>query len=149
MARKGVVNLRNVANAILADYGVLVKETVDAEAEKVAKTAAKELRRANMAIRPGPYAKDWSAKQERFSRLGTMWIVYNKAHYQLAHLLENAHDFATRTEKSGYLKIGYWEGESVIKDVESSAQTQFYEAVIRALEEAGASPSKETATNPF
>lgn len=39
----------------------------------------------------GDYARDWAVKTERGAGGSAVFIVHNKKHYQLTHLLENGH----------------------------------------------------------
>ena len=58
---------------------------------KNGKSFAKELR-GTAPKRTGAYAKDWTSKQTGANARGAKtYTVYNKAHYQLTHLLQNGH----------------------------------------------------------
>lgn len=131
MARVDVINLRETVRELLAEYGLEVQEKIDPLCEKAARDAMKKIR-ADSKNRTGVYAKDWAVKPEKFSRIGMVWIVYNKKHYQLAHLLENDHDFVTR-RGGERIKLGEWEGDSVIYEAEQQAQDWLYDACIREL----------------
>ena len=77
--------------AALKTYADGVAEAVDEAAERCAKGLAKELR-GTSPKRTGAYAKDWTAKQTGANeRGGKTYTVYNKAHYQLTHLLQHGH----------------------------------------------------------
>lgn len=77
--------------ATLRTYANGVAEAVDEAAEKCAKGLAKELR-GTAPKRTGAYAKDWTSKQTGANARGAKaYTVYNKAHYQLTHLLQNGH----------------------------------------------------------
>lgn len=77
--------------ATLRTYANGVAEAVDEAAEKCAKGLAKELRD-TAPKRTGAYAKDWTSKQTGANARGAKaYTVYNKAHYQLTHLLQNGH----------------------------------------------------------
>ena len=86
--------------ATLRTYANGVAEAVDEAAEKCAKGLAKELR-GTAPRRTGAYAKDWTSKQTGANARGAKtYTVYNKAHYQLTHLLQNGHKGPAR-RKSG------------------------------------------------
>ena len=74
---------------ILGDYSEEVRDV----AMKCAKKAAKETTEELHATSPraphggGEYAASWTNKKQ-----GTGYVVYNKEHYRLTHLLENGHE---------------------------------------------------------
>ena len=77
--------------ATLRTYANGVAEAVDEAAEKCTKGLAKELR-GTAPKRTGAYAKDWTSKQTGANARGAKtYTVYNKAHYQLTHLLQHGH----------------------------------------------------------
>lgn len=78
-------------DATLRTYANGVAEAVDEAAKKCAKGLAKELRGTGPK-RTGAYAKDWTYKQKSVNARGEKtYTVYNEAHYQLTHLLQNGH----------------------------------------------------------
>ena len=70
---------------ILNDYEKEVREIAKKDIQKAAKDTAKDLRQTSPK-KSGDYARSWSAKQQNGG-----WVVYNKEHYRLTHLLENGH----------------------------------------------------------
>lgn len=70
---------------LLDDYVEDVQKSVDEAAEQCAKDAVSDLK-ANSPKRNGAYARSWAVKKD-----GHGYIVHNKKHYQLTHLLENGH----------------------------------------------------------
>lgn len=76
---------------ILEQYGDKAHEAIDEAAEESAKSCVQQLKNTSPK-RPkhGEYARSWAVKEER-AGLHTGYIVYNKKHYQLTHLLENGH----------------------------------------------------------
>ena len=75
----------------LRTYANGVAEAVDAPAEKGAKGLALDLR-GTAPMRSGAFAKVWTSKQTGANARGAKaYTVYNKAHYQLTHLLQNGH----------------------------------------------------------
>lgn len=70
---------------LLDEYSEKVQKVVDKAGEQTAKDCAAKLRNTSPK-RTGKYAKSWTSKKE-----GGGYVVYNKKHYQLTHLLENGH----------------------------------------------------------
>lgn len=128
---KGVLNLGNAVNKLLLEYGDQVFGTVDEVCEEAAKDGMKKIRQ-NSKKRTGVYARDWRVKQSKQGKLGFVWIVYNKDHYRLAHLLENDHDFVTR-RGGERVKLGTWKGDNVIHDVDEYEQDWLYDETVRRL----------------
>lgn len=64
-----------------------VQEVVEDAAKESAKECVQKLK-ATSPKRPGggEYARSWTSK-----KLEHGWVVYNKKHYRLTHLLENGH----------------------------------------------------------
>lgn len=84
------INVESLAaeiNRSLAIYARQTEETVNDVAEKVASDGV-ELLRANSPKSPsgGKYAASWDYK-----KVGKKFIIYNKKHYRLTHLLEKGH----------------------------------------------------------
>lgn len=74
-------------NRQLSLYANQTNETIEVIAEKVAKDGV-ELLKANSPRSPGGgnYAKSWA-----FKKVGKKFVVHNKKHYRLTHLLEKGH----------------------------------------------------------
>lgn len=75
--------------ALLADYAGDAEDAINEVIPKVAKEAAKQLRKTSPK-QDGKYAKGWTSKTEK-TRLGVTGIVYNKDYPGLVHLLEFGH----------------------------------------------------------
>lgn len=73
----------------LKEYGEGAEDALREVIPKVAKDAAKKLRKESPA-KSGEYAKGWTQRTEN-SRLGVQATVYNKNKPGLAHLLEYGH----------------------------------------------------------
>lgn len=74
---------------ILSEYSKEIQEAIEEEAQKIAKKGANKLKRTSPK-NTGKYAKDWTMSAEK-TYYGFQFIVHNKNHYQLTHLLENPH----------------------------------------------------------
>lgn len=74
---------------ILGDYTEQVGEKTDQILKKVARDTVKELKSSSPKDK-GDYAKSWAVKSVKSGRL-TSYVVHNKKHYQLTHLLEKGH----------------------------------------------------------
>lgn len=70
---------------LLDEFNEELKETVEKSARLTARKCASKLRNTSPK-RTGDYARSWSVKT-----VDGAWVVYNKEHYQLTHLLENGH----------------------------------------------------------
>lgn len=131
MARKGVLNLQTTVNKLLLEYGDQVFGIVGDLCEEAAKDGMKKLR-AYPRKRTGLYAKDWRVMASKQGKLGMIWIVYNKDHYRITHLLENDHPFVTR-RGGERIKLGDWEGDGYIHDVDEYEQDWLYDEVVKRL----------------
>lgn len=105
---------------ILNDYEEEVREIAKKDIQKAAKDTAKDLRQTSPK-KSGDYARSWSAKQQNGG-----WVVYNKEHYRLTHLLENGH--VIRNQSGTY---GRTQGEKHIEPAEQRAS----EALVKKIEE--------------
>lgn len=108
MTRTGVMNFASETRKLLREYGDDVLQTVQELVPEAADTAVKMIRR-DSRKRTGVYAKDWAKKCERMWGVGATYIIYNREHYRVAHLLENSH--VIRNKKGTY---GTTKGDSVI-----------------------------------
>lgn len=75
---------------ILNDYANEVDELSNDTMKKASRNAVNELKMTSPKL-SGDYARDWAVKTERGAGGSAVFIVHNKKHYQLTHLLENGH----------------------------------------------------------
>lgn len=73
----------------LEEYVQQVGDKADQIMEEAADEAASELKSTSPKDK-GAYARSWTVKRVKFGRT-TSFVVHNKKHYQLTHLLEHGH----------------------------------------------------------
>lgn len=84
------MSIENDLGKILTDYAKEVEELSNDTMRKASRNAVKELKTTS-AKRSGDYAKDWAVKTESGFGKSKVFIVHNRKHYMLTHLLENGH----------------------------------------------------------
>ena len=99
-----------------------VQEVVEDAARESAKGCVQKLK-ATSPKRPGggEYARSWTSK-----KLEHGWVVYNKKHYRLTHLLENGHAKRGGGRVSGRAHIAPAEQagiEQLERDIERSIKS--------------------------
>lgn len=76
---------------MLSAYESEIKTNLDVSGKAVANEGAKQLRQTSPK-RTGEYAKSWRVTKEEGSfGENAKYIIHNKKHYRLTHLLENGH----------------------------------------------------------
>ena len=91
---KGVIPIDAMAGAIRDTLDVYSRDVIAAVEKATVETTAVavlELKR-NSPKDSGDYAKDWTRSLLEKSRYGLRYVVHNKGHYRLTHLLENGHN---------------------------------------------------------
>ena len=103
------VSVERMADEIakmLTEYEAAIVKNVDASGKAVADKGAKQLRQTSPK-RTGKYAKSWGVTREdsSFGENAT-YIIHNKKHYRVAHLLEHGHVMANgkRTKAIPHIK---------------------------------------------
>lgn len=90
---KGVVPLDRMADTIaktLSDWSQDIADAMKAAVVEASAEAVRDLKR-NSPKDTGDYAKDWTKSALERSRYGLKYVVHNKRHYRLTHLLEDGH----------------------------------------------------------
>lgn len=100
-----IIRCDQLSDAIMEELENLneqVVENVDKAAQKEARAGVKTLRSTSPVRHdgyarkypPGSYAKSWTSKEVSSWIGASKYVIYNKSHYQLAHLLEFGHVIA-------------------------------------------------------
>lgn len=86
---------------LLTEYNEDVQEAVDKSAKEAADVCVNQLK-STSPKRPkhGEYARSWTVKKQETGIGVSEYVVHNKRHYQLTHLLENGH--VIRNKKGTY-----------------------------------------------
>lgn len=113
---------------ILKDYVKDVKESFNECGREVSKEGVNMLRTTSP-TRSGAYASDWAFKEEK-GMLGTsVFVIYNKKHYQLTHLLEHGHVIRNGTRRT----FGSVGAREHIKPTEQWVQEELPDLIERKL----------------
>ena len=75
---------------ILREYTQEVGELTNDVMKDASRGTVQELKNTSPKL-SGDYAKDWAVKVERGAGGSAVFIVHNRKHYMLTHLLENGH----------------------------------------------------------
>lgn len=127
MAKKTPIEKLDAAIAkTLEEYSTELMDGIRASTEAVAKAGAAAVRATSRSSFNGKaYAAGWTSKVEN-SRLSAEAVIYNKDHYQLAHLLENGHALRRGGRSIGK---GFVDGREHIKPVEEEIAEKFEKKV--------------------
>lgn len=87
----------------LEQYGVEVREAVDAAVLRVARSCLAQIRR-NSPRRTGAYRKGWTMQTKR-GRLSTVAVIFNRTRWFLIQLLEFGHQKASGGRQAGHPHI--------------------------------------------
>lgn len=119
MAKVSINDLSNEMAKIIADYTKDVEQGLENEKRKAARKGAKTLRETSPKRRP-KYAGSWTS-----TKRGTSYVIRNKDHHQLTHLLEKGH------AKRGGGRVG---AIVHIKPVEEQAIKDFEDGTVRVIQ---------------
>lgn len=124
------VSVERMADEIakmLTEYEAAIVKNVDASGKAVADKGAKQLRQTGPK-RTGAYAKSWGVTREEggFGE-SAKYIIHNKKHYRVAHLLEHGHVMANgkRTKAIPHIKPVE---EQVIREYEKKVREAIEDA---------------------
>ena len=108
----------------LTEYSFEVAKKSEEAGDKVGKEAVSKLKNESPR-RTGDYAKSWRLKKEKGSLGVSSFVVYNKDHYQLTHLLENGHVIKNkkgtygRTSPKKHIQPVYdWIEDALVNEIE-------------------------------
>lgn len=89
MAVQGILDIKDILN----EYSDDIQTGIENIAKQVAKDDVKKLKntRNTYKVRSGAYNKGWTYKNEKKGKYSFNYVVHNKDHYQLTHLLEKGH----------------------------------------------------------
>ena len=128
--RVGVENFVPEMRKLLNEYGIEAKEILNEAVPEAADICVKMIRKnSKRSKKTGKhYANDWTKKAQVYRGVGTSYVVYNKDHYRVAHLLENGHRVMNK-----YGTYGSTVGDSVIHDATDYAEEWLYDEVSKKL----------------
>lgn len=119
MANIEIKDLSRSITDTLQRYSEEVSYKLEVVKKDTAKESAAHLRAGKKPYRYGHYAASWTYKKD-----GTAYVVHNKKHYQLTHLLEHGH---------AKINGGRVDGIPHIKPVEIEAAKIFVRGIERVL----------------
>lgn len=127
MAKKTTIEKLDAAIAeTLEEYSNELMDGIRASTEAVAKAGAAAVRATSRSSFDGKaYASGWTYRVEE-GRLYSEGTIYNKEHYQLAHLLEHGHALRRGGRSIGK---GFVDGREHIKPVEEEIAEKFEKKV--------------------
>lgn len=130
MAVEGILQIKD----ILDEYTEDIQKGIEECAKQVAKEDVDKLKatKNTYKVRSGKYNRGWTSKKE--SKRGQItYIVHNKDHYQLTHLLEKGHKIIGR---NGTVK-GYAKAYPHIAPVEEYSNSTFEKKVEEVIRSGG------------
>lgn len=122
-------DLMTQLNKVLQDYSSEVMDTYNTCGKEVAEDVVSKLKRVAFGkYDQRKYSKSWAVKQEK-GNWTNVYIIYNKKHYRLTHLLEFGHAIRDGTGR----KVGEAGAIEHIKPMEEWVQQQLPELLKRKL----------------
>ena len=125
----GVINFEKELRRLLSEYGVEVRKIANDYVEEASDIAVKMLKE-DSKKRTGEYASDWAKKEQYYRGLGTTYVVYNRKHYRLTHLLENPRKIKDRNR----VEHGRTEGDHVIRDTRDYTESWLLDNIMKGLQ---------------
>jgi hypothetical protein len=121
---KDADEVSEVIKGLLDSYATEVRSKIATTSEEIAVQCAQRLRQ-NSPSRTGKYKKGWAVKEMRTSQVGmSTWVVHNKKHYRLTHLLEFGHKARGGTRIVGkrphIKKAEEWANKEFPKELENN-----------------------------
>lgn len=93
-------DLMTQLNDVLQDYSKEVMDTYNTCGKEIADDTVSKLKRVKFGrYDRGKYSKSWAVKQEKSNWGSNSYIIYNKKHYRLTHLLEFGHVVKNGTKR--------------------------------------------------
>lgn len=123
-------DLMTQLNDVLQDYSKEVMDTYNTCGKEIADDTVSKLKRVKFGrYDRGKYSKSWAVKQEK-SNWGTdSYIIYNKKHYRLTHILEFGHVVKNGTKRV----VGKAGAIPHIKPMEEWVQNQLPKLLVQKL----------------
>lgn len=123
-------DLMTQLNDVLQDYSKEVMDIYNTCGKEIADDTVSKLKRVKFGrYDRGKYSKSWAVKQEK-SNWGTdSYIIYNKKHYRLTHLLEFGHVVKNGTKRV----VGKAGAIPHIKPMEEWVQNQLPKLLVQKL----------------
>lgn len=120
--------LSSTVSRLLNEYGDQCVDKIRTVSKIKAQKGAKEVRKlAKSKFKGNLYAKGWTSKTTN-TRFGAEAVIYNKSHYQLAHLLEHGHALVIGGRSRGRVA-----GREHIAPVNDSIQKDFEKTLVEEL----------------
>lgn len=120
------LDLSRAVSEILQEYGKEVKDDINASLKEVAQQTVEKLKTRQAKYHKGNkrYNKGWSSADE-VTFAGQTMIIFNKTKPQLTHLLNDGHEYVTRTGR----RVKEIKGDHHIDDAEDFANALLIQKV--------------------
>ena len=123
-------DLMTQLNDVLQDYSKEVMDIYNTCGKEIADDTVSKLKRVKFGrYDRGKYSKSWAVKQEKSNWGSNTYIVYNKKHYRLTHLLEFGHVVKNGTKRV----VGKAGAIPHIKPMEEWVQQQLPKLLVQKL----------------
>lgn len=123
-------DLMTQLNDVLQDYSKEVMDTYNTCGKEIADDTVSKLKRVKFGrYDRGKYSKSWAVKQEKSNWGFNSYIIYNKKHYRLTHLLEFGHVVKNGTKRV----VGKAGAIPHIKPMEEWVQNQLPKLLVQKL----------------